>query len=399
MGCQGAPSLEAQRHEPDLLTELMAADPGRFSSLLATADDQRLKIELAIVVEGEDGSPTLERHSFDAGPEYFYPASSVKTCAAIAAALQLRDLGARSGLEGEVSLDTPLRFQPLFEGEVVEEQDASHRDGGTITLAHEMRKVFLVSDNGAYNRLYEFAGNAYLNERMRAAGLESTRILHRLSEFHAPEDQLKTPRVELLRDGQPIAAVPERVRGLDESNAALSGTSIGRGYMRGGELVEEPMSFVQKNYIQLRDLQDMQIMLLRPDVRIPGRPASAGFALEPDDRELMRAAMAATPGGSTDPVYDSEAYPDSYSKFLGPGVWRVLPKDEVTIRDKVGRAYGFSITNSEVTEKSTGRAFFLAATLYHNPNGILNDNLYDYPVADRFLEDLGEVVARHVFGD
>ncbi|MFT5732224.1 MAG: hypothetical protein ACI8WY_000889 [Planctomycetota bacterium] len=33
-----------------------------------------------------------------------------------------------------------------------------------------------------------------------------------------------------------------------------------------------------------------------------------------------------------------------------------------------------------------------------NPNGILNDGVYDYPRADKFFADLGEVVTRHVFG-
>ena len=47
----------------------------------------------------------------------------------------------------------------------------------------------------------------------------------------------------------------------------------------------------------------------------------------------------------------------------------------------------------------TGRTFFLAATLYTNPNGVVGDSVYDYGRADRFLGDLGEVVGRAVLGD
>jgi hypothetical protein len=397
MGCHSEPRW---RDTPvSFLKEgLLAPRPDQFADILAMADEARLKIELAIVTEGEDGPPSLERYSFDAGPDYYYPASTVKTCAAIAAALQLRELQERVPAVRELGLDAPLRFQPLFEGETVEQSDPSHLDGGTITLGHDIRKVFLVSDNAAYNHLYEFAGNAYLNETMQRAGLTSARIFHRLSEFRSPADQLRTPRIELLRRGEPIVAIPERSSGITLTNQDLSGTSIGVGHTRGDDLVEGPMSFLQKNYISLRDLQDLHIMLLRPDIAISGRPQGAGFSLRDEDRAFMAQVMAETPGASSDPLYDASSYPDDYSKFLAPGVWRVRPKKDVTIRDKVGRAYGFSTTNSEVTDHRTGRSYFLTATIYLNPNGILNDGVYDYPRADKFFADLGEVVTRHVFG-
>ena len=401
-GCQSAEDRSGYRagSNPRLIRELLESDPARFGQVLAQADELRLKIELAIVTEGPDGEPTLERHSFDAGPEYFYPASSVKTCAAIAAALRLRDVEAASATE--LGLSTPLRFSPLFEGESVEELDATHLATGKITLGHAMRKVFLVSDNVAFNHLYEFAGNRYLNDAMRSAGLTSTRILHRLSEFRSAEDQLRTPKVELLVEGTPVAYVPERFLGFAETNAGMTGLMVGEHYYRGGLRHDEPMSFSQKNYMSLRDLQDMHIMLLRPDVRIPlekGRLATRGFPLEPSDAEFMRAAMAETPGASTDPVYSSTEHPDDYSKFLAPGAWKVLPRERLTIRDKVGRAYGFSTTNSEVVDEETGQSYFLAATLYTNPNATLNDDDYAYPMADQFFGDLGEVVTRHVFVD
>ena len=162
-------------------------------------------------------------------------------------------------------------------------------------------------------------------------------------------------------------------------------------------MVDGPMSFLHKNWIALRDLLDMNVLLLRPDVEVRGR--DGGFGLSEDDRTFIRDAMASTPGASTDPVYDRAEYPDEFSKFLGPGVWRVRDPGEVVIRDKIGRAYGFSTTNSEVTCERTGRTFFLAATIYTNANERVGDGVYEYELADAFFADLGEVVARAVFGE
>lgn len=400
-----------------LLADLLASRPDLFADVLEDPAAHRLKVELVVVEEGE-GGPRLRRHTYDQGPAYFYPASTVKTAAVIAAFLELDRLerggvgtdGADGWTPGPaagapVGRDTALRFHPLFEGEGLEERDPSHVDGGTITAGHEARKVLLISDNAAYNRLYELAGNDGVNGALRDAGLDRTTIFHRLSEFRSPADQLRVPAIDLLDGtGRVIASTPERTAPVPGTNAGVGGLELGDAHTSGGEVLAGPMSFAQKNHMPLGDLVDMNIMLLRPDLlgalrhERGGKP-TVGFPLTEDDRRFIRAAMASTPGESEDPRYDPVKYPADYSKFLLPGLLRVRSMDELVVRDKVGRAYGFSITNSEVVDLRTGRTFFLAATLYTNPNGVVGDSVYDYGRADRFLGDLGEVVGRAVLGD
>ena len=377
------------------LRALLESGGERFADVLERGDEHRLKVELALV-DGSVDPPRLVRSSLDLGPEYFYPASSVKTCAAIAALIHVRELARGTG--APVGPDSPLRYHPLFEGEVTMDRDPSHIDGGAITLAHEAAKVFLVSDNEAYNRLYEFAGVDEIRERMRGAGLASCRVVHRLSEFRSPEDQLRLPAIDVLsaRGGDVLLRIPERTGAAPDTNAGMSGVVFGVGHVRGGEVVGGPMDFTRKNFMSLRDLLDMNVMLLRPDVAVEG---GAGFDLHPDDRAEIFRRMAQTPGASVDPAYDAAEYPDDHSKFLAPGLWRMRGRDEIRILDKVGRAYGFSVTNSYVRDARTGRAFFLAATLYTNDNGVVGDGVYEYGRADRFLGDLGEAVGRAVFGE
>ena len=137
------------------LDALLRAHPEMFGDILEHADELRLKIELAVVTPGPDGLE-LVRDSVDYGPDYFYPASSVKTCAVLAAFRTIADLARETG--APIDRNTALRFHPLFDGEQMEITDPSHVDGGAITAAHDARKVLLVSDNAAYNRLYELSG-------------------------------------------------------------------------------------------------------------------------------------------------------------------------------------------------------------------------------------------------
>ena len=68
------------------------------------------------------------------------------------------------------------------------------------------------------------------------------------------------------------------------------------------------------------------------------------------------------------------------------------------MRDKVGRAYGFSVTNGQIVDPVTGATLYVAATIYTNANGVVGDGVYEYGRADRFFADLGEVLGRAFFG-
>ena len=136
-------------------------------------------------------------------------------------------------------------------------------------------------------------------------------------------------------------------------------------------------------------------MLVRPDVDCGG----PGFGLDDESREEMMEAMSIYPRKSSNPKYDREEYPDHYVKDLLPGLERVIPKKRLEIYNKTGQAYGFTTENAWVVDTLTGSHFFLAATIYTNENGILNDDDYEYEeIALPFMADLGEAVARTVWG-
>jgi len=85
-------------------------------------------------------------------------------------------------------------------------------------------------------------------------------------------------------------------------------------------------------------------------------------------------------------------------KYFLPGLERVFPRERLRVLGKVGQAYGFTVENSYVEDTLTGRAYFLAAVIYTNADGVLNDDAYEYEsVALPFLADLAEAVAREVW--
>jgi hypothetical protein len=374
------------------VADLLARHPDRFGALLADPRAHRVQILVTKFTTDASGGPTIERHGYRLGAEYFYPASAIKLGGAVAALECVNELAESKVVP--VDEDSALVFHPLFDGEREERFDASNRDGGVPTLRHLVRRTCIVSDNEAYNRLYEFAGQQRLNEVLWEAGLASAHLSHRLSVARSTEENRRTPRIDLSAGAEHVT-LPARISALQLDNAGQRMLEVGTAQMRDGKLVREPIDFRFKNSMSLLDLQNMLLKVVRRDVELPGR----AFRLSDRQFELLQLALAQYPRESTNPAYERERYPDDWVKFLLPGLTRVLPQERWLVQNKVGRAYGFSIENAYVEDRQTRRAFALSAVVYTNNDGVLNDDAYEYKtVADPFFADLAEVVARDVLG-
>jgi hypothetical protein len=365
-----------------VLEARMRAHSPAFAERLGCAEELRFQVLLSFE---RAGKPV--RHGYRVDAEYFYPASAIKLCAAIAALEKFDELRRQYA---ELALDTPLVFEPCFADSVRFDLDPSNREGGRPTLRHEIRKLCLVSDNPAFNHLYEFVGQQELNRRMRDGGLASVRILHRLSESRTLEENRSIPEVRFLLGEERFVTIPARRGEPLADNRGIAGLEIGQAWMRGDQRVEEPMSFREKNRISLVDLQGMLQRLF----------VSKGFRIEDASRSLLLEAMTQYPADSPNPQYARAEYPDEWGKPFLPGLERIFPKEEWKIANKIGVAYGFTVDNAWIVNEKRKLSFFLTAVVYTNADGVLNDNRYEYrTVAKPLFADLAEVAAQLVLGD
>ena len=154
------------------------------------------------------------------------------------------------------------------------------------------------------------------------------------------------------------------------------------------------MDFSQRNGMSLLDLQNLLVKVARPDIDMGGPTLSLTDA----HRALLLDAMTRYPSESSNPVYPPAAFPDEGSKFLLPGIRRVFPVtrpgERIDVTDKIGQAYGFTVENAYVRNPANGRAVFVAAVIYTNSDGVLNDDQYQYDAIGRpFMAELGRLVA------
>lgn len=370
-------TTSALAEDSPLLDRIIGSLPAAQS---ATALDPVHEVQILYVQIGRDKTgPTFTEHSWHLDPDrYFYPASTVKLPVALFALEKLAALKV-AGLHRDTTMltdaDQPWQTSRLL--------DPSARSG-MPSVAHDLRKIFLVSDNASYNRLYEFVGSEIIRRRSDALGLKGTHIFHRLGIGHDRDHD---------RVGNPIRFVDEQGRLMHSQAGSIApeiyrpGKKVrkGLGYLRNGVLVEEPMDFSDLNSFPLPD----QHRVLR-DLFYP---RADGLRLDAGDRDFVRKTMGQYPRENEDVIDDQiRTKSDLYVKnFLR---WKTTPiRDSLRCYNKSGRAYGYLTDNAYIVDQRHKIAFFLAATIHVNANRIYNDDLYEYEtVGEPFMAELGKAI-------
>lgn len=366
-----------------LLNDILRQYPQYFDSLLRHNDRWQIKIIYTQVDRKANNHPVLRNYYFNIDPgQYFYPASTVKMPTAILALQRLNELQIPR-LDKKATMITDAAYS---------RQDAVYNDpnspDGRPTLENYIKKIFLVSDNDAYNRLYEFLGQEYINSTLHRKNYDSVQIIHRLNIFRTEEENRHTNPVKfydtsgLLLYHQPLVK--------SEMAYQTRHTFLGNGYLSGGRLISEPFDFSKKNRFSLTDLHSVLESIIFPKAVAK----QSRFRLTGEDYSFLYRYMSMKPGESGFPQYDS-SYSDACVKFLMyGGSGRV--DDNIRIFNKVGDAYGFLTDVAYIVDFENKVEFFLSASIYCNSDGIFNDDRYDYEtIGFPFLKNLGEVIYQY----
>lgn len=371
-----------------LVKTLREGDP-RWNDWLAQAEDLRLQILVTVV---EPGDAPWKTHEFRADAEYFYPASAIKTLLAIAA---LKTLSAKVG--GDIELGTrlfrcrddksgcepPTEDERDDKDEDKDEDDAASKDGKKkhkkLRVGQEITKLLSYSDNDSYNRLWDIVGHRELNEMMAELGFGSVRFHHKMN---APAERSRgTLRVRISPNSKKGFEIPKRKSDFEPAPTQASRLPVGKSYRDKGKLFEEPLSFATKNYVSLHELQKVNISLLFTD-----RPEAARLGLSDAQRKHLIAAMTSQ--------LKNMKHAAEHGPFT-PGVVEVLKANRVRYVSKSGRAYGFHLENAYIEDTVTKRGFFVTATVYANPDGVMNDDDYAYEeISKPLLASLGAILTK-----
>lgn len=362
------------------LTNILKEYPQYFDSVLKNKKAWDVQVIYTQINRDKNNVPSFTDYYFNVdASKYFYPASTVKLPIALLALQKLNEL-TKTGITRSTSMVTDAAYS----GQTATYNDPQTADGRP-TIENYIKRIFLVSDNEAFNRLYEFLGQHYINEQLHDKGYEDAQILHRLEISLSEDENRHTNPVKFLDSNNNVLYSQPLVYNTDSYSERHD--SLGEAYYRNGKLINTPMNFSKKNRISLEDLHQ----ILR-SVIFPGQvPEKQRFNLTKNDYDFVHQYMSQFPSETIHPSYDS--IPDAYVKFLLYGAQKEpLPKN-IRIFNKPGDAYGQMIDVAYITDFDKNIEFFLSAAINCNTDGVLNDDKYDYDtIGLPFMKNLGQVI-------
>ena len=379
---QSVTAQKTQYASSDLVEQLMKSRPNDFADILSNKDSVNVQIIYTQIDRDKNNKPIFTEHSYHLNNStYFYPASTVKMPTALLALEKMNEL--KKSLPDK---NAAMITEQNSKGEEIIFTDPKNKNIKP-NITNYVKQIFLVSDNDAFNRLYEFLGPQYIQEKLKEKGYPDIIIRHRLQiSLTDAQNRLTNPISFYDSSGHLLYHQEEQ-----NSTAVYPIRNIKKGnaYYKGDQLINEPYDFSLKNRIYLQDLHEIQKSILFPEsVNTKQR-----FHISKEDRKFVLHWMSAFPGESNYPNYDTANYWNTYCKFLLFGSEKVTVPSNIRIFNKVGDAYGFLTDIAYVIDTEKKIEFMLSATIYCNSDAVFNDDKYDYEkVGYPFMKHLGQLI-------
>lgn len=372
----------------NLISDLLHTEPQHFGKILANPQKYRVQIIYTQIDRNIPNSVRLTTFTYRPQAEFYYPASLVKLPVAALVLEKIHQL-AIPQLNKETGMITEADYTC---------QTAQSRDNaspsGLPTIETYIKRVLIMSDNKAYNRLYEFLGQQHINQRLWAMSYHNAHVLRRLDPACDAEQNRYTNAIRFVdRQGNIIykqAATFNKENYIQQIDLVSKKARVGKiTRLDSGKVLREPMDFSEFNFIPLTDLHHMLISIILPEAV----PQFQRFQLNDDDYAFLRETLATLPRKSD--ISEYQGYPDNIRKFLLLGNSTQLDKN-IRIFNKVGLSYGFISDVAYILDETNHIEFFLSATLFANDDEVMNDNHYEYDTVGKpFMEHLGKLIYQY----
>lgn len=384
LSCRAQKAFNSYPSGDRFLDSLLQTRPDWFGDILQHRKEWKVQIVYTRIDRDRSNTPSFTTYSFNIDSnDYFYPASTVKMPVALLALQAVHELS----LPG-LNRNSSLLHEAAYGGQTAVFNDPSSPDGRP-TVSQYVKKIFMVSDNDAFNRLYELLGQQYINDKLHKMGYADAEILHRLQISMTADQNRHTNPIRMYDSTGKLLYTQPML--FNQTQYSQRHDSVGAGYYNGDVLIHQPMDFSRKNRIALADLHNVLRAVMFPQ----SVPASQRFNFTDDDYRFVKQYMSQWPTESLYPDYasDSVSYWPAYCKFLLFGSEKGPLPPSIRIFNKVGDAYGFLTDVAYIVDFEKQTEFMLSARIYCNTDGILNDDKYDYDsIGFPFMKHLGQLI-------
>ncbi len=379
-------SLSAQTKTDDFLKNILwEKGSAQLKNVLQQPDTFRYQLIYTKIDRDKNNDPHFTNYYYNVdGNEYFNPASTVKMPLAFLSLEKINSLK-KYGIDKFTTMLTDSSWS----GQSIVGSDTS-ASNSMPSVAQYIKKIFLVSDNDAYTRLYEFLGQQHINERLHQMGYNDVRITRRFVPMDAEENR-HTNQIRFAENGK-LLYKQSSAYNTDSFNFSKK-ILMGKAHWDSHDsLINTPMDFTTHNNISLEDLREILQSVLFP----LSVPAKKRFNLKDEDYKFLYQYMSELPYESAHPKYDTTEFFSSYAKFFMFKAGHTPIPSYMRVFNKPGWSYGFLTDVAYIVDFKNKVEFMLSGVIYVNSNGVLNDNKYDYDeIGYPFFKEVGGIIYQY----
>jgi hypothetical protein len=258
----------------------------------------------------------------------------------------------------------------------------------SLNMKNMIALALTVSDDQAYNTLFDFVGRNQLNARLNSCGFPQSRILQKFQQSCSLEDARFSPGFAFyLPSGKWLELIPPSQDTAQLPWPEMNDFKVGKAYLNSqNQLIPQARNFYGGNLLPLEELHRMIAKLFLPKIF----PPEQGYLLNPETDSILKWAMRIKPAQTRIQQLSHSPYHDAYTSyfFCGNNPNISLPEN-LEVYNVVGQSYGFLTESAFCLNTRTSEAWILSATLYVNENEIINDGKYEYQkIGFPFLKSL-----------
>ena len=353
------------------LDSLLKTDLPQHEKVFANPGKYKLQIIYTRITRDKNNKPTFKNYYWRADTnKFFYPASLVKLPVSIMAIEKLNELK-NYGIDRNTPMLTDSAF--FCEKRVVKDSSSENR---MPSIAHYIKKMFLISDNYSFARTYEFLGCDYAHQKLEKWGFPNIRIVNRLdAQCKGDTGKITSPVYFISPFGDALYKQPLTYSTYNKPHP-LSKAKAGRAYVNdAGKRVYEPKDFSKHNFMSLQNCHEIFKRLVfyhYMDEKIK-------YNMAEDDWQFMIKYLGMYPRESQYPAYDTKIFYDSFKKyFIYASADPEITQDTLRVFNIVGRAYGFLSDVAYIVDYKNKIEFLLSATIFVNEKNIIGSGKYEY---------------------
>lgn len=372
-----------------ILQNVLDSLENKYPKLIENPEKYRFKIVFTEIKRTKE-KVSLETVGFRMEEkEYLYPASVVKLPTILIA---LEEYNKIHKIRSRVTYETLIKFN---------KEKGCMPTAFSVKIGNKLeyysldlftKQMLGISDNDAYNRMYDFVGQQQLNRRLKELNFQDGKIIRKfVLNCSLDQNRISDSYVFLGRRNEWLY----NRRGITNPDTILTDSTykIGKAYEGlDKKIVPRPFDFSRQNNLELVDLHKTL-----NGVVFPKSEFAHTFNITEEQRKYVLQNLGKYPAEfALD--FNPKDFPATYKKYLffGKDTNTNYTNDSLSrfrSFNVVGLSFGCAIDAAYIVDLDTGKEFVLTVGIYANEDEVINDAKYDYEtLAYPLMKDIGRLI-------